>query len=116
MEPATDWRLLMKGKHSLRVRVTLGMLALVSLASGVFAVMVYLASEELEHNVLDHILERELSTFTERYRQSPDGSPVESAVLRIYLGNRSGDVPAELALWSRAPTKMWRSASKSTTY
>ncbi|MFQ5754998.1 MAG: sensor histidine kinase [Acidiferrobacterales bacterium] len=87
----------MSSKYSLRVRVTIGMLVLVSLSSIVFAVIVYLASEELEHNVLNSILRFELAEFSDKYRQDLNAKPPQSATLQIYLGGQANTIPDELA-------------------
>ncbi len=82
---------------SLRVRITLAMLALAVLGSSVFAFSVFVAAERLEQTVLQRHVQAELDELENRVRQEPGLKSVRSALLLGFVGRDNSELPAELA-------------------
>jgi signal transduction histidine kinase len=89
------------GKHrrfgSLRVRVTLAMLALAAIGSSIFAASVYVAAERLEQTVLDRHVRAEFDTLAGRARHDPSLTTVRSALLLGFVGQDNPELPAAFA-------------------
>ncbi len=82
---------------SLRVRITIAMLALAVVGSSIFAASVFVASERLEQTVLDRQVRAEFETLASRAKTEPDLKTVRSALLLGFIGRDNPDAPAPLA-------------------
>jgi signal transduction histidine kinase len=83
---------------SLRVRITLAMLALSAIGSSIFAASVYVAAERLEQSVLNRHVRVEFEMLAERARHEPDLRSVRSALLVGFVGRDNPELPKEFAL------------------
>lgn len=85
----------MKTKYSLRWRVTLAMLALVSLSSIVYAFGVYFADHALEEALLDTRVKQEMETLIARLKKNEAEPLIQSADVRTYLRSqaRAASIP-----------------------
>lgn len=81
---------------SLRLRITLAMLALAALGSTIFAGSVYLAAERLEISVLERHVRVEFETLAKRAHDDPSLRTVRSALLVGFIGSDNPDLPPEL--------------------
>lgn len=82
---------------SLRLRITLAMLALAAVGSSIFAGSVYVAAERLEQSVLNRHVREEFETLAARARHEPALSTVKSALLVGYVGRDNAELPREFA-------------------
>ncbi len=82
---------------SLRVRVTLAMLALAAIGSSIFAASVFVAAERLEQSVLDRHIRAEFDTLAVRAAKDPNVTTVRSALLLGFAGRDNADLPPEFA-------------------
>jgi signal transduction histidine kinase len=82
---------------SLRVRITLAMLALAALGSSIFAASVFVAAERLEQTVLDRHVRAEFDTLVGRARHDPGMTTVRSALLLGFVGQDNPELPAAFA-------------------
>ncbi|MBA2410009.1 MAG: HAMP domain-containing histidine kinase [Gammaproteobacteria bacterium] len=79
--------------ESLRWRVTLAMLALVSVSSIVYGAVIYFANAELEVYLLDEWTEEEMANLTLRLKDD-DAAPLSAyAGTRVYLRSRAHRTP-----------------------
>jgi signal transduction histidine kinase len=85
---------------SLRVRITLAMLALAALGSSIFATSVFVAAERLEQTVLDRHVRAEFDTLAGRARHDPSFTTVRSALLLGFVGQDNPELPAAFATLS----------------
>ena len=85
---------------SLRVRVTLAMLALAAVGSSIFAASVFVAAERLEQTVLDRHVRAEFDTLANRARHDPSVTTVKSALLLGFVGRDNPELPAAFATLS----------------
>jgi signal transduction histidine kinase len=85
---------------SLRVRVTLAMLALAAVGSSIFAASVFVAAERLEQTVLDRHVRAEFDTLANRARRDPSVTTVRSALLLGFVGRENPELPAAFAALS----------------
>lgn len=83
---------------SLRLRITLAMLALSAVGSSIFAISVYIAAERLERSVLNRQAMAEFETLVTRTRSEPELTTVRSGMLVGYVGRDNPDLPDELAV------------------
>ena len=81
---------------SLRARITVGMLVLVSLSSLLFAFGMYLANEGLETTVLQQVVQHEFTSLAVSSLENPEQARIQSALLQGYVGQHNPAVPAEL--------------------
>jgi signal transduction histidine kinase len=82
---------------SLRLRITLAMLALATVGSSIFAASAFIAAERLEQTVLNRHVRAEFDTLAARAREDPDLHTVRSALLLGFVGHDNPDLPAALA-------------------
>ncbi len=82
---------------SLRVRITLAMLALAAVGSSIFATGIYMGAERLEQTVLDRHVVAEFETLARQSREDPHVKTVRSALLLGFVGQGNADLPVELA-------------------
>jgi signal transduction histidine kinase len=82
---------------SLRVRITIAMLALAVVGSSIFAASVFVAAERLEQTVLDRHIRAEFDTLAARARNEPDLTTVRSALLLGFVGRDNPQLPAAFA-------------------
>lgn len=82
---------------SLRLRITLAMLALAAVGSSIFALSVYLAAERLEYSVLNREVETEFHSLAARARQDPELRTVQSELVLGFIGRDNPDLPRALA-------------------
>ena len=82
---------------SLRVRITLAVLALAALGSSIFAASVFVAAERLEQTVLDRHIRAEFDTLAARTRADPSVQTVRSALLIGFVGHDNPELPQALA-------------------
>lgn len=80
---------------SLRVRITLAMLAFAVLGSSTFALSVYLAAERLELSVLERHVRVEFETLAARAHVDPELRTVRSGLLVGFVGDDNPDLPPE---------------------
>ena len=80
---------------SLRVRITLAMLALAALGSSIFAGSVYVAAERLELSVLDRQVKVEFDALAKRAREEPELRTVRGALLLGFIGSDNPELPRE---------------------
>jgi signal transduction histidine kinase len=82
---------------SLRMRITLAMLAIGAVGSAIFAGSVYLAAERLERSVLERHIRVEFDTLAMRAHEDQKVRTVRSALLVGFVDRDNPDLPAELA-------------------
>jgi signal transduction histidine kinase len=82
---------------SLRLRITLAMLALAAVGSSIFAASVFIAAERLEQSVLNRHVHVEFETLATRAHDEPDLRTVRSALLVGFIGRDNPDLPSEFA-------------------
>jgi signal transduction histidine kinase len=82
---------------SLRLRITLAMLALAAVGSSIFATSVFIAAERLEQSVLNRHVRVEFETLAQRAHDEPDLRTVRSALLVGFIGHDNPDLPSEFA-------------------
>jgi signal transduction histidine kinase len=82
---------------SLRVRITIAMLALAAIGSSIFAASVFVAAERLEQSVLDRHIRAEFETLASRARSEPDLTTVRSALLLGFVGRDNSQLPPSFA-------------------
>ncbi len=85
---------------SLRVRITIAMLALAAVGSSIFAASVFVAAERLEQTVLGRHVRAEFDTFATRSRNEPGLTTVRSALLLGFVGRDNPQLPAAFAALS----------------
>jgi signal transduction histidine kinase len=83
--------------RSLRVRITIAMLALAAVGSSIFAASVFVAAERLEQTVLDRHVRAEFDTLAARARAEPELTVVRSALLLGFVGRGNPQLPAPFA-------------------
>jgi len=81
---------------TLRVRITVAMLALAAIGSSIFAASVFVAAERLEQTVLDRHVRAEFDTLAKRAEAEPDLKTVRSALLLGFIGVDNPEVPPAL--------------------
>jgi len=79
--------------ESLRWRVTLAMLALVSVSSIVYGAVIYFANQNLEVALLDTRVKQEMEALVLRLRENKAAPLPRSTDRRIYLRSRTHTVP-----------------------
>jgi len=82
---------------SLRLRITLAMLALAAVGSSIFAASVFIAAERLEQTVLNRHVRAEFDTLAARTREETELRSVRSALLLGFVGQDNPELPAALA-------------------
>lgn len=82
---------------SLRLRITIAMLVVAAVGSGIFAASVFVAAERLERAVLLRHVEAESAALVVRSRGDPGVRTVRSAWLLGYVGRDNPDLPREIA-------------------
>jgi signal transduction histidine kinase len=86
---------------SLRLRITLAMLALAAVGSGIFAISVYLAAERLERSVLNRQVQTEFHTLAARAASDPELRTVRGALVLGFIGRDNPELPDALAALPR---------------
>jgi len=81
---------------SLRVRITLAMLALAAVGSSIFAAGIYMGAERLEQTVLNQHVMAEFDTLASQSREDPRIELVSSALLLGFVGRDNPGLPREL--------------------
>ncbi len=79
----------MKAKYSLRWRVTLAMLALISVSSIVYALGVYVANHALEAALLDTRVKQEMEALIARLKEGEAAPFIQSADMRTYVRSQT---------------------------
>jgi signal transduction histidine kinase len=82
---------------SLRLRITLAMLALAALGSSIFAASVFIAAERLEQGVLNRHVRFEFEGLARRAHDEPELRTVRSALLVGFIGHDNPDLPSEFS-------------------
>jgi signal transduction histidine kinase len=82
---------------SLRVRITIAMLALAAIGSSIFAATVFVAAERLEQSVLERHVRAEFDTLAARTHAEPQLTTVRSALLLGFVGRDNPELPAAFA-------------------
>jgi signal transduction histidine kinase len=80
---------------SLRVRITLAMLALATLGCSLFAFGIFIAAERLERAVLNRHVHAEFETLAGMVREDPEVTTVKSALLVGFVGRDNPELPAQ---------------------
>jgi signal transduction histidine kinase len=82
---------------SLRVRVTLAMLAVAAIGSSIFAFSIFVGAERLEQTVLNRHVRAEFETLARQVRTDPHLDVVRSALLLGFVGRANPALPPEFA-------------------
>jgi signal transduction histidine kinase len=82
---------------SLRLRITLAMLALAAVGSSIFAASVFVAAERLEQTVLNRHVRAEFDTLAARAHAEPELRSVRSALLLGFVGHDNPELPTALS-------------------
>lgn len=82
---------------SLRLRITLAMLALALVGGGIFALSIYLAAERLERSVLTRHVQNEFDKLAAQARVEPGLSAIDTKLLIGFVGIDHPDLPEEFA-------------------
>lgn len=85
---------------SLRQRIALTMMALVTVAGLLLAVWAFLANQRLEQNVTYDLLSEELIHYQQRLHIDPGTEPLQSAQLRIYRSRDIAELPRAIARYA----------------
>jgi signal transduction histidine kinase len=84
-----------KNFGSLRLRITLAMLALALVGSSIFAFSVFVAAERLEQSVLNRHIKAEFDSFAVQTLVEPEIKASRSALLLGFVGRDNPDLPKE---------------------
>lgn len=101
MALATSWPGPMNVKRSLRKRITLTLALFAWVVSLSLAVVIYLASHDLEEQLIDETLNAELDDFIARRARNPLSQPEQTMTIRAFVvtpGEDPGIPPAVAAL------------------
>lgn len=87
----------MKAEHSLKHRITLGMLVLVSVLGTLFAFGVHYTIERIQNYTRGVTLSSELARVEDVWASDPGAPLPRTATLAVYVEGQPGGIPAGLA-------------------
>ncbi len=89
----------MRFNPSLRARIVVALLLVVTLVSGGYFYAVYELVELIEDDLMEGTVKRELSEFARRYSTAPDTLPPIAAGLKTYVVRKGESPPADFPAW-----------------